>query len=82
MPGLDEAVAAVRQIGGVMLHSAQAEALATVALAAARLPIMAEIYHDLADNEDLNLDGETRLQLDAIGWHLRHADEPEGTPWP
>lgn len=70
-PGLPQAVQAVRQLGGVFLSPDAAQLLAMGALAAARLHIMAEIYHDLADNDELDIPDATRAQLDAVGWYLR-----------
>lgn len=73
-PGLREAVAAVRQAGGVLLTPESAVVLATVAVAAARIPMVAEIYHDIADDDSLPLPPEAREQLDAIGWYLRNQE--------
>lgn len=70
-PGLSQAVQAVRALGGVLIPPDAAQLIAMAALGAARLHVMAEIYHDIADNEDLDIPEETRTQLDAVGWYLR-----------
>lgn len=70
-PGLVEAVQAVQQLGGIFLSREAAVTLAVAALSAARLPMMGEIYADIADDETLPLTPDARHQLDAIGWYLR-----------